>query len=185
MARFTGTALVNSLDSDSYSYATLISIGKQSSLIQITDHDKDIVFDSANTYTSSDAILSFDEVSESSDISVGGVDITFSGVSQVMVSYMLSNDYIGLPVDIKRCVLNDSNVITGSFTYFKGQVTGFSITDTNSTSEVTVECKSHWADFEKQNGRRTNHNSQQLHFPGDEGFEFAAKTIDDIKWGKA
>lgn len=185
MARYDNPDLTANLESDAFSFATLISIGKDASLIRITDNDKDIIVDSTITYTSSDTILDLDTVSETSGISVGGLDLTFSGVSQTMVNYMLSNDYIGLPVDIKRCVLTDNNLIDGDFTYFNGQVTSFSITDTNSTSEITISCKSHWADFEKQNGRRTNHNSQQLHFAGDKGFEFAAKTIKDIMWGKA
>jgi len=49
---------------------------------------------------------------------------------------------------------------------------------------LTVEIASHWKDFEKENGRRTNHNTQQLYFDGDLGFEFAAKTIKDLKWGR-
>jgi hypothetical protein len=184
MPRFTDASLISALESDSFSYATLISLGTQSSLIRITDNDKDVTLN-ADTYTSTTTLLDYGEAQETSDVSVGGMDITFSGVNQTMVSYMLSNDYIGLPVDIKRCALSDSNVVIGSFTYFKGQVSGFEIVDTNDKSEVLVNCKSHWADFEKLNGRRTNHNSQQLHFSGDLGFEFAAKTIKDIRWGKA
>jgi hypothetical protein len=166
MPRFTDASLISALESDSFSYATLISLGTQSSLIRITDNDKDVTLN-ADTYTSTTTLLDYGEAQET------------------MVSYMLSNDYIGLPVDIKRCALSDSNVVIGSFTYFKGQVSGFEIVDTNDKSEVLVNCKSHWADFEKLNGRRTNHNSQQLHFSGDLGFEFAAKTIKDIRWGKA
>lgn len=193
MARFASTALLNAFDSDSFSFATLLSIGSQASLVQITDHDRDVVYNASTTYLSSNLMLGMGEVSETQGVAVGGIDITFTGVNQTMVSYFLNNDYVGLPVDIKRAVLNDAGTHLGSFTYFNGQVSSFSIEDSGDTSEVKVECTSHWADFEKINGRRTNHNSQQMtkhytdgtYFSGDDGFEFAAKTIKQIRWGKA
>jgi len=67
---------------------------------------------------------------------------------------------------------------------FDGILTGYAIEDTEEESKVTVQMASHWKDFEKENGRRTNHNSQQLYFAGDEGFEFAPKSIKDLKWGR-
>lgn len=193
MARFSSTALTNAFDSDSYSFATLLSLGSQSSLVQITDNDKDVVYDSSTTYITSNLLVSIGDVQEVQGIAVGGIDLTFSGVNQTMVSYFLNNDYVGLPVDIKRAVLSAAGTHLASFTYFKGQVSNFSIEDSGDTSEVKVECTSHWADFEKINGRRTNHNSQQMtkhytdgtYFSGDDGFEFAAKTIKQIRWGKA
>ena len=63
-------------------------------------------------------------------------------------------------------------------------MTGYSIEDSEDSSDVTVSAASHWKDFEKENGRRTNDNSQKIYFPSDEGFEFAAKTIKDLKWGR-
>jgi hypothetical protein len=53
------------------------------------------------------------------------------------------------------------------------------------TSNVTITAASHWSDFNKKSGRRTNHNSQQIFFNGDKGFEFAPKIMRDLKWGKA
>ena len=53
------------------------------------------------------------------------------------------------------------------------------------TSNVSLSVASHWSDFKKKSGRRTNHNGQQLHFAGDKGFEFAANTVKDIKWGRS
>ena len=44
---------------------------------------------------------------------------------------------------------------------------------------------SHWADFEKKAGRFSNNNSQQYFFSGDVGFEYAANTVKDLKWGRA
>ena len=44
---------------------------------------------------------------------------------------------------------------------------------------------SHWADFEKKSGRKTNNTSQQRFFSADKGMEFSSENVLDIKWGRA
>ena len=131
-------------------------------------------------------MLSFGSSSESSDLAVNGIDITLSGVEQTYVAIFLTNNYIDVPVKLYRAVLNSADVVIGDpILVFDGLITSFAIEDTEDSSEISITTASHWADFEKLNGRKTNHNSQVLHFPNDEGFEFAAKTIKDLRRGKA
>jgi hypothetical protein len=86
---------------------------------------------------------------------------------------------------VYRVILDGTDAVVGDpILIFDGILTGYSIEDTEEESKVTVQMASHWKDFEKENGRRTNHNSQQLYFAGDEGFEFAPKSIKDLKWGR-
>jgi hypothetical protein len=97
----------------------------------------------------------------------------------------LGDDYIDVPAKIYRAVIDSSDDVVGApILIFDGLIVGYSIDDTEDESKLTVEIASHWKDFEKENGRRTNHNTQQLYFDGDLGFEFAAKTIKDLKWGR-
>jgi hypothetical protein len=97
----------------------------------------------------------------------------------------LSQNYIDVPARIYRAVLDDNDVVIGSpILVFNGVITNYDIQDSKSESTVTVQIASHWKDFEKENGRKTNDNSQKIYFPNDEGFEFAAKTIKDLKWGR-
>jgi hypothetical protein len=49
---------------------------------------------------------------------------------------------------------------------------------------IELDIASHWSDFEKRSGRKTNSNSQGLHFTGDKGFDFAANIVKDLKWGR-
>ena len=87
---------------------------------------------------------------------------------------------------IWKTVLDDQGAIIGDkILTFDGQITGFSIDDSEDSSVISVSCASHWADFERRSGRLTNNNSQQYFFPNDTGFQFAANSIKDIKWGKA
>ena len=124
-------------------------------------------------------------VKETSDLRVNTVDITLSGVEQSYVSLFLSQNYIDVPAKIYRAVLDDNDVVIGSpILVFNGVITNYDIQDSKSESTVTVQIASHWKDFEKENGRKTNDNSQKIYFPNDEGFEFAAKTIKDLKWGR-
>ena len=68
---------------------------------------------------------------------------------------------------------------------FKGRIESFSINESIKNSKVNVSIASHWSDFSKVEGRKTNTGSQQLHFSGDLGFEFASQTVQDIKWGRS
>ena len=58
------------------------------------------------------------------------------------------------------------------------------INENNQSSVVNLKIVSHWADFDKESGRRTNNISQQRFFSSDVGFDFASEMVQDIKWGK-
>ena len=55
---------------------------------------------------------------------------------------------------------------------------------TEEETDIIYTIVSHWADFDKVNGRKTNPNSQQKFFSTDVGMEFSALTVQDIKWGR-
>ena len=115
-------------------------------------------------------------MTESAELRVNDLSLTLSGVDQTYVSIFLGNNYIDVPIKVYRAILNDADAVVGvPILIFDGILTGYDIQDTENESKVTVQMASHWKDFEKENGRRTNHNSQQLYFAGDEGFEFAPK----------
>jgi hypothetical protein len=183
MTRLIDSATIAELAKDDFNLATLIRFDF-SSVLYLTDWDRDISALSA-TWNSSPHFLGVGDVKETSDLRVNTVDITLSGVEQSYVSLFLSQNYIDVPARIYRAVLDDNDVVIGSpILVFNGVITSYDIQDSKSDSTVTVQIASHWKDFEKENGRKTNDNSQKIHFPNDEGFEFAAKTIKDLKWGR-
>ena len=88
--------------------------------------------------------------------------------------------------EVYKAFLNTSEqVISDPFLLFKGRIESFSIDESINQSNANIVVASHWSDFSKIEGRKTNTGSQQLHFSGDLGFEFASQTTQDIKWGKA
>ena len=56
--------------------------------------------------------------------------------------------------------------------------------ETATDSLLNLNVVSHWADFEKKSGRKTNSTSQQRFFSGDLGMAFSSETVLDIKWGR-
>ena len=71
------------------------------------------------------------------------------------------------------------------FYFIRGKIESFEIQEGEKDSTVGLSIVSHWADFEKKNGRKTNNTSQQRFFSTDVGMDFASQTVQDIKWGRA
>jgi len=184
MSREIDSATISALNSDNLNLANLIQLDFDTP-IKITDWARDVSALSS-TFSSSSDIININEFSESSELQVNSSNITFSGVSQSYVSLFFNNDYIDVRVRIWKAVLDNSDAVIGApILVFDGRITGYSITDNGTSSTVSVEIASHWKDFELTNGRKTNHNTQQLYFSGDMGFEFAAESAKDLKWGKS
>lgn len=183
MTRLINSATLAALETDSFNIATLVQIDFAST-IRITDWARSITALS-NTWYSSANFIGVGNVTESQELRVNDLTLTLSGVDQTYVAIFLANNYIDVPINVYRVILDNADAVVGApILIFDGILTGYAIEDTEEESKVTVQMASHWKDFEKENGRRTNHNSQQLYFAGDEGFEFAPKSIKDLKWGR-
>ena len=183
MTRSIDAATLAELEKDNFNLATLLEF-EFSSPFRLTDWDRNITALS-QTWDSSPHIISLGDVTETAELAVNGFTIELSGVEQAYIAFFLSNNYLDIPIKIYRCVLDNTDSVIGSpILVFDGLITGYEIEDTEDSSVLSVQCASHWKDFEKENGRKTNHNSQQLHFPGDKGFIFAAKTVKDLRWGR-
>lgn len=150
----------------------------------ITDYSHDITHN-AQTYDSSSALLAIASPKESHDLRVNSINMELTGVNQTFISLFLTTNWINRKVVISKAVVGiDGQIIGEPFVVFDGQMTQFEIDEDDKSSRVIVSIASHWADFEKTNGRFTNDNSQQFIFPGDKGMEYAANSIRDIKWGR-
>ena len=152
------------------------------------DYDSETAPDSGtNTYLAQGQFLRFSNITESSDIRVGQLDMTFTAVDTTTVSLLINNEYMNKRVVIYRAVLADGYSFTSDdvFTVFDGIIMGYSIQETNESATVTITVASQFADFERTNGRKTNPASQQVHFPTDKGMDFSAQIVKDLKWGRS
>ena len=184
MSRGIHADVITELAKDSFNMAHLLTIDFATPSY-MTDYRHDLV-DNSITYIASDYLLAMGDVSESNEIQVGSINIELSGVGNAYISTLLLENYIDRKVNIQRVLLTDTGATIGTpFTLYEGRIEGFNIQDSDSDSIVSIAVASHWADFERINGRRTNSNSQEAAFTGDTGMEFASAIIKDIKWGRS
>lgn len=87
--------------------------------------------------------------------------------------------YIGA-LDSSGAVIADPELI------FKGKLETVEFTDSSQTLEAAVKYTNELAEFRRIDEVRWTHESQQLLFPGDNGFKYVAKSEDKrIFWGTA
>lgn len=183
MTRLINATTKAALATDGFRFATLVRIDLAAS-VYLTDYGVDLTT-SVGNYTSSAHVLEIGDISETGELRVNELSLTLSGVEQTFVAALLGGDYLDRRVRIWRAVISASDTEVGTpFLYFDGRISSFDIEDTERDSEVVLNIASHWADFEKVNNRKTNSNSQQLHFPGDKGFDYASKVVKDLRWGR-
>ena len=140
---------------------------------------------SSVTYNPSDFILGVSDFSEQIDITKSSVALTLSGADQTFISTVLNENVTNDEVSIYRGLLDSSNsLVSDPFLLYKGYVESFVINEAENMSILNLTIVSHWADFEKKNGRKTNNTSQQRFFSTDVGMDFASQTVLDIKWGR-
>jgi len=149
---------------------------------RLTNHYKDITHNS-NTYSASGHLLNITNKSESAEINVSNFTVTLSAVDSAFTSIVLNNVVSNDEVSIDIGLLNGSDALIDTYNYDKGFIESFRI-DTEK-GLLTLICTSHFSDFSRIAGRRTNEGSQQKYFASDRGFEFSALTVQDIKWGRA
>jgi len=183
MTRSIDAATVTALAGDSIRMATLIHFAFPVPL-RYTSWARNVTALS-ETWASSGHYLDISDVVETAELRVNSLTITLSGVEQSFISLLLNNNYHHIRALVYKAVIDSSDVVIGApILIFDGPIESFSMDDSDDSSEVQITVASHWTNFEAINGRKTNSNSQQIHFPGDLGFEFSASTVKDIKWGK-
>ena len=157
--------------------------------VNLTDCSFDLtssISGSSVTYSASSFIMGMGSFTEETDISKQSLDLTLSGADQTFISTCLNENIVNDAVSIYRGFLNDSNaLIDDPFLFYKGTIDTYEISESGEASHVTLKIVSHWADFGKTNGRKTNNISQQRFFSTDVGMNFSSQTVTDIKWGRA
>ena len=187
MTRSLTTAVKNELATNDIRPIHLITIGFGTP-VNLTDCSFSLtssVSGSSVTYSASDFILGISNHTEETDITKSSVSLNLSGADQTFISTCLNENVVNDSVKIFRGFLNDSNaLIADPFLLYDGQIDTFSISENKNESTVNLGIVSHWADFEKRSGRKTNNTSQQRFFSTDVGMDFSSQTVLDIKWGR-
>ena len=188
MARTLTTALKNELLTGEIRPVHLIEIGF-STPVYITDCGFDLtssISGTSRTYTASPFLVGGSSFEEQVDITKTSLSLSLSGADQTFISTVLNENVVNDTVEIYRGLLNSSNsIIADPILLYSGNIDTFEIAETETQSNVKLIVVSHWADFDKKSGRKTNNASQQRFFSTDVGMDFSSETVLDIKWGKA
>lgn len=166
-----------------------------SSPFRLTDHAHDINYNfgsGTETFLSTGRLASSQNVEETLKIANPTIDITLTGANEADVSLALTENFNNKRVVIRRGFFDssgntsDSNIISDPFILFDGRIDSYTINDNPSTGESTVTWRiaSHWADWDKLNGRKCNNQNAKLYFPNEEGFSHCYDQIGDKVWGR-
>ena len=187
MARTLTTALKNELLTNEIFPIHLITIGFATP-VNLTDNSFDLtssISGASVTYTSSAFLISLPSFEEQTDITKTSLNLTLSGADQTFISTVLNENVVNDSVTIFRGLLDSNNsIIADPILLYSGNIDTFVVSETETESSVQLTIVSHWADFEKKSGRKTNNSSQQRFFSSDVGMDFSSQTVLDIKWGR-
>jgi hypothetical protein len=187
MTRNLTTALKNELANYVLRPVHLISFGF-STPVNFTDCSFALtssISGSSITYNPQGFLKGLSQFTEEVGITKSSLRIGLSGVDQTYISIVLNENIVNDAVSIYRGFLDDNNsLIADPFLLYDGQIDKFEINEADDTTDIIFTIVSHWADFEKMSGRKTNPTSQQRFFSTDVGMEFSSQTVQDIKWGR-
>ena len=189
MARGLSSTIKNILSSDNFIYTDILELHFPTPFFFIDGpHDMTITTPTssgAKLYEATGEWLGYNNVSETGQPRIQTVTIALSGINNTFTNLFLNNSYVNTRAVIYRIFVNANHVIQGSpVMIWDSEITSYTITDSEKTTQVDVKTSSVFFDFEKTRGRRTNNPSQQAFHPGDKGFEFATVDTKDIRWGK-
>lgn len=169
--------------------------------LYLTTGGFDVTFDSPtaptsgeHTYTAQGNFIGFSSMSEDIDVKVGKFSITLSGVDNDYFSKFFNKNPEGARVVIYKAFLNFGptgtdplSLVADPILIYDGQIYNFSVQETQETCQISLDCSSLFADFERVNGRKSNNWSNWL-FQGaqyDKCFEKAGWVGQtEFKWGR-
>jgi len=188
MARTITTAVKVELAADRLHLVHLVEIHLSTTSYYLTDAYKLIAWN-GNDYLALGHFLQFDGIEETGNIQVNDTVVSLSGVDQTLISAFLTEDYINRSAKIYLAALDPTTqaLEVDPVLMIDGLMDNPVVDDDpdSGKSLIALTIVNHWADARRVNGRRTNHETQQIFFPGDKGFEFASELQKELIWGKA
>lgn len=190
MARTITAAMKTAMQADKITPAHLFEFRFDAGTIYNTDSYRDISW-GGNTYLGNGHLANFSAIEETATLIIHQARFSLSGVDQSWVSTVLSYDFLDREALVYLALLDTDTTtpIADPFLIFRGRMDNPSIADdppelsAPGTTTVTVEASSDWADFGRAAGRHTNHEDQQIFFPGDLGFDMAAaEMFTPVQW---
>jgi len=172
--------------------------------LYLTNSHWTISFDSAtapnpgvNNYDPQGDFIGFSTVAEDFDVRVGKFTITLSALGSNFVNNFVDFteqqklNIEGRRVVIYKAFLNPATgftIVDQPIIIFDGMIFNVSVSESDATATIQLDCATLFADFERIAGRKTNLGSNALYlgYTGDTAFEKSSFVgQQEFKWGKA
>lgn len=180
MARGLPSNVVSQINSSGIRLAYLVKI-QTSSTILLTDHSKNITFDS-DAYVADGSLSMTNQIQENSDLEYSDLRLQLINTSNTIKNIFLADDYVNKEAIVYCAFLDADETIINAFEYFKGKVSTASVSDSINGVAVDIELANQFKNWDIVRGRKYTDQSQQNIYNGDKGMQFAHLAKNDIKW---
>ena len=125
-------------------------------------------------------------VTETTDVSAKGIDLTLSGIPTECVSLALSDNYRGRQVAVYLILFNTAMTSYEQITMFRGRMNQIAINESGETSTLIISCENRLIELNRTTDVRYTDEAQKELYPTDTGLEFvAAMANKSIYWGNS
>lgn len=132
------------------------------------------------------SLLGLGPIEETGEVVAGGTAISLCGVPLDLVQMAIAEARQGLPGRVWLGLLGeDGSIIADPVQAFSGRLDVPEIKDDADSCTITISYESRLIDLTVARTWRYTHESQQVLFPGDLGFEYVTAIQDrEITWGR-
>ncbi len=190
MARTLTAGMQTAIAAENGDFVHFIELAFSGGTQRLSTGTVDMSWDS-QTWDAIGGALGVNAVTESSDLSAGGVELTLSGVDQTILALLLSQFYIGRTVRVWLVHLSGGAVVADPVLIFAGYMNGgWTVRDVrpnegSGTVTITGRVVSRLADLDLRRGIQTNVTSHQAVYAGDMFFEHVSTlATQPIVWRK-
>ena len=185
MSREMTTALSEALDAGDLRPAIFFEGAFPSGMVRIWTGSGPLDWD-GKSWTGVGVLLGLGALEETSDVVAAGTTVSLSGVPLDLVQMAIEEARQGLPGRIWLGLLTeDGSIIANPVQAFSGRLDVPEIKDDADTCTITISYESRLIDLTVARSWRYTHESQQVLYPGDLGFEYVTAIQDrEITWGR-
>lgn len=117
-----------------------------------------------NTYSAQGEFLSYTNIGEDFDVKIGKFSINLSGLPSGYVDRFVNKEPELKRVCVYKAFLSttDLSIVSSPILMYDGVIYNVGIQESSNTCQITVDCSSKFADFERTAGRKTNNWSNWL-----------------------
>ena len=166
---------------DSFTGFLAVELELDSGALRIWNGYGDLTID-GDVYTGGGSLISVSSVEESAEIGAKGISIMLTGLSSIVLSAALSENYQYRIVNVYVGAITSGTV--SSYKVFSGRMDVMTIGEEGETCIITLTAESRLIDLERPRLRRWTSEDQKGLDPTDKGFEFVNSLQEaTLKWG--